>query len=413
MSSWPREARDGQVSVLAQRAASEGPRCMRAVETSPPLLPNWSEEGGNKCGPGRMLKKPASGVLASVRGSTCRSVRLAPSLAAALLDGLFEHPDVIPIYSSIQKISSMFSVSTKFFRSLLEVTRHALRVTALSLCCWHKKIPRITHYASHVTVFSLLLAGCATVPPTEDLSLRRATAQELIRLLDQRESAIQSIKGLFTAKVRGGVIPIATRVEGALYYRRPNAMRLRGFTAIGGELFEFVQVDDLYRLRLPTMGRVLAGRQSEMGDMGKLTRPFQLSLWAMNGMLGTGTIAAGEAVALTEEGDRYRLDVYESQSRDAPLLRRVWFDRHNLLVVQEDRFTSNGDLDATIRYDDFRLIEHAAPGPVQAAVGEDVPLLRPFKISLEDGRGQGSVHVTFHEIVPNQVLKAEELGQIS
>ncbi len=39
-----------------------------------------------------MLKKPASGVLASLRSSTYRSVRLASSLAAALLDSLFEHP---------------------------------------------------------------------------------------------------------------------------------------------------------------------------------------------------------------------------------------------------------------------------------------------------------------------------------
>ena len=40
----------------------------------------------------RMLKKSASIVLASLRGSTYRSVRLASSLAAALLDGLFENP---------------------------------------------------------------------------------------------------------------------------------------------------------------------------------------------------------------------------------------------------------------------------------------------------------------------------------
>jgi acetylornithine/succinyldiaminopimelate/putrescine aminotransferase len=38
------------------------------------------------------LKKCASGVLASLRGSTYRSVRLAASLAAAFLDGLFEQP---------------------------------------------------------------------------------------------------------------------------------------------------------------------------------------------------------------------------------------------------------------------------------------------------------------------------------
>ncbi|MEK6670353.1 MAG: hypothetical protein AABY48_00770, partial [Nitrospirota bacterium] len=41
----------------------------------------------------RMLKKSASGVLASLSGSTHRSVRLAASLVAALLDRLFEHPE--------------------------------------------------------------------------------------------------------------------------------------------------------------------------------------------------------------------------------------------------------------------------------------------------------------------------------
>jgi hypothetical protein len=39
-----------------------------------------------------MLKKSTSIVLASLKGSTYRSVRLAFPLAAALLDGLFEHP---------------------------------------------------------------------------------------------------------------------------------------------------------------------------------------------------------------------------------------------------------------------------------------------------------------------------------
>jgi hypothetical protein len=39
-----------------------------------------------------MLKKFVSCVLASLRGSTYRSVRLASSLAAALLDDLFDHP---------------------------------------------------------------------------------------------------------------------------------------------------------------------------------------------------------------------------------------------------------------------------------------------------------------------------------
>jgi hypothetical protein len=39
-----------------------------------------------------MLKQPDSFVLASLRGSTYRNVRLTSLLAAASLDGLFEHP---------------------------------------------------------------------------------------------------------------------------------------------------------------------------------------------------------------------------------------------------------------------------------------------------------------------------------
>ncbi len=53
----------------------------------------------------RRLKKSASGVLASLRSSTYRSVRLASSLAAALLNGLFEHPaQCFPLVPGVQAI---------------------------------------------------------------------------------------------------------------------------------------------------------------------------------------------------------------------------------------------------------------------------------------------------------------------
>ena len=144
--------------------------------------------------------------------------------------------------------------------------------------------------ASLALALCLLIAGCTAAPVREEAGLKQATAEELTVLLRQREAAIHTMKGLFSAKVRGGLIPISTRVEGAVYYRRPGNMRLRGFTAIGGELFEFVQADDVYLLRLPTMGRVLSGRQSDMSEMGKLARPFELSVWAMGGVLGTSAI---------------------------------------------------------------------------------------------------------------------------
>lgn len=279
------------------------------------------------------------------------------------------------------------------------------------------KTKRLQVFAWCIVYFAFaLLTGCAWVTPREAGPLKQATAEELTALLRQREAAIHSMKGLFSAKVRGGFIPITSRVEGAVYYRRPNALRLRGFTSIGSELFEFVQADDLYKLRLPTMGRVLTGRQSEMGEMGKFARPFQLSVWAMGGLLGTGTIAKGETVKLAEDGERYRLDVYapaDGAGQGPVLARRLWFDRRTLLVVQEDRLAVSGEVDATIQYEDFRPLDDPDAPSVPAKAAAEARLLRPFKISLEDGHGEGSVQVTFHEILPNQALKAEDLGHVS
>lgn len=253
------------------------------------------------------------------------------------------------------------------------------------------------------------LSGCALFAPREEVRLKQATVEELTALLSQREAAIQTMKGLFSAKVRGGIIPIASRVEGALYYRRPNAMRLRGFTAVGSEIFEFVQADDQFSLRLPTMGRVLSGSPSDMSEMGKLARPFQLSVWAMGGVLGTGSIAKNETVALVEEGNRYRLEVFGPSPKGGPLMRRrLWIERQTLLVVREDRLTESGAVEATIQYEDFRMIGEAET----ISSAGDGPLLRPFKILLEDGKGQGSVEVTFHEMIPNQPLNATDLGQV-
>jgi hypothetical protein len=268
-----------------------------------------------------------------------------------------------------------------------------------------------------LTAFWLLLTACALfVPKHESPLLKQVTAEELTALLRQREAAIQSLKGLFSAKVRGGLIPIASRVEGTVYYRRPNALRLRGFTSLGNELFDFVQADDLYKLRLPHERKTYTGHQSDMKDAGKLARFSQLSVWAVGGVLGTNSIAKNETVKVIEDGGRYRLDVYApatgGTSPSRALIRRLWFD-HRLLVVQEEWLGSSGEVEATIQYDDFRPLEELGGIPAQAMGDQDIRLFRPFKISLEDGRGQGSVQVTFHEMHHNQAIRAEDLGQIS
>ena len=342
----------------------------------------------------RMLKTSASIVLASFRPSTYEAHLRQSAYPLACDRSERVERSLVCTSSALRSLRPCWTNVLSILWSKLSVTRHAL--LALLLC--------------------LLVTACTTTTPApeEAMGLKQATAEELATLLRQREAAIRTMKGLFSAKVRGGLIPISTRVEGAVYYRRPNSMRLRGFTPIGGELFEFVQADELYMLRLPTMGRVLSGRQSDMSEMGKLARPFELSVWAMGGVLGTSAIGKDETTKLVEEGTRYRLDVFGPRpgaaSTDRPLLRRMWFDRRTLLVVQEERLNGAGEMDASIQYEDFRSIGETA---LPANGSPDARLLRPFKISLEDGRGQGSVQVTFHEIISNQELKSEELGRVS
>jgi hypothetical protein len=82
-----------------------------------------------------MLKKSASVVLASFRGPTYRSVRLASSFAAALPDSLFEHPDVMFAFAPYGTFQLSCLVSARFFSDLLFFysyklnpdTLHALR----------------------------------------------------------------------------------------------------------------------------------------------------------------------------------------------------------------------------------------------------------------------------------------------
>lgn len=281
--------------------------------------------------------------------------------------------------------------------------------------CWRSGTRRMARVVT-LCIATSMLVGCTLTTQKEELPLRQVTAQELTALLYHRKEAIQSLKGLFSARIRGGFLPIASRVEGTVYYHRPSALRLRGFTPLGNELFDFVQADDLYKLRLPLEGKTYAGHRSDLKDGGKLARFSQLGVWAVGGVLGTNSIARDEMVKVVEEKGRYRLDVYasttEGTSPSRPPIRRLWFDRR-LLVVQEDWFGPSGEVEATIQYDDFRPLEEVGSIPAEAMGEQDVRLFRPFKISLEDGRGQGSVQVTFHEMHHNQAIRAEDLGQVS
>ena len=252
-------------------------------------------------------------------------------------------------------------------------------------------------------------SGCAGWV-TRSEPLPEVTAEQLAVLLREREAAVQTMKGLFRAQIQGPGIPIAQRVEGAVFYRRPDALRLQGFNRLGGELFEFVLGAEIYMLRLPA-GRVLTGRPAELERIGSIARPFKLSVLAMSGVVGISGVTKDERTVLSVDGDRYRLDVFagppDPPDRSSPF-RRLWFDRRSLQVVQEERLTAAGDVEATALFDDYRPVGSGGDSSI-SVVTRATSLVKPFRITVQDGQGRGFIFLTFHEIVPNAPIKPEEL----
>jgi outer membrane lipoprotein-sorting protein len=258
------------------------------------------------------------------------------------------------------------------------------------------------------------LSACAlfrTQPP-----LQKATLEQLTELLRQREAAIQTMKGLFQAHIKGPGIPIAQRIEGVMFFRRPNSLRLQGFNHLGGPLFDFRLANDLYALRLATTGKVYAGKAAELDRIGRIGRPFRLTVWAITGAVGVSAVRKGQQARLYDENDQYRLEVLApvvgegSQASYRPV-RQIWFDRRNLQVVQEDLLDESGRVEATIRFSDFRPVSSPVAYETGSAA-DQATLLQPYLVTTEDARGSGTLRLTFREIVPNPSLKPEELEPI-
>ena len=268
-----------------------------------------------------------------------------------------------------------------------------------------------------VMLSCVLISGCAfgvkPVGPVTEIPLQDATIERLVGLLQQREAEVQTLKGLFRAQIQGPGIPGTQQVEGAVVYHRPDALRLRGFNRLGLRLFELVVGEERYTLRLVT-GKVLTGTISDLNRTEKTARPFRLSLMAMTGIIGTPAIAKEERVVLHDEGDRYRLEVFAPISglrgSEQPY-RRIWFDRRSLQVVQEDRLTLTGDIESTVRFEDFRPVNLFPDGGsvVRTDLSSDGSTLKPFVIHAEDPEGQSTLQLSFREISPNLPLKPEEL----
>lgn len=280
----------------------------------------------------------------------------------------------------------------------------------------------VSIFAFFLLPFAFGHAACALWQPAvkaPDLPLRVATAEELTSLLERREGALRTVKGLFTAEVKSPSFPIAQTVYGTLFYRRAEALRLQGFDRFGGRIFDFVLEPARYHLQVPGEGRRITGSPADLARRGGLSDSVRLSVLAMSGLLGVEAVPPGARVTLEEDEDLYRLDVrhpIRDAVREGMVMRQIWFERHAFYVVREKRFTPDGKLIGTLELTDFRPTMSSPDVATAAEAPSSEGLVLPFQIKATNGEHDGKIDITFSELQPNVPLRDGDLrlaGRVS
>jgi outer membrane lipoprotein-sorting protein len=277
--------------------------------------------------------------------------------------------------------------------------------------CWGNRL-RARHALRTSTVvclsaWVLLSSGCARVarPPVVAPAPPGLSAQELVTRLQERGSAIQTLKAQFSIEASGKEIKGTQRMEVAMVYQRPDLIRLRAFARIGFPIFDLMLTHDRYQIKIPMQGKLLTGRVADIERQQGLGPSILLGLQATMGNLNGTTVLPTDKLTLREEGGLYMLEVIPAGHSSAGA-RRLWFDQSTLELVRQELLDGSGQTQATIVFQDYRSIGTTTVG----ANGQTTPIVRPYLVRAEDAGGRAKLLLTFREIVPNPDLSPQDWG---
>ena len=245
-------------------------------------------------------------------------------------------------------------------------------------------------------ITSLLVSGCATVTHPIDRPVSLQKTQDILQALKVKESSILNLKGLFHASITGSLLPISRTMPGVVFYNRPDSIRLKGLTPVGGTFFQFIRDGEDYQLMMPASGQFTSGKIQEVGHNGDIGQVVALSLRAMDTVLGKISGLHLETIRLYEEEQEFRLDIPELPADkniiDDVVLTRIWVEKQRYDVVRVQYYDENGDVLRGIDCQDFRIVSKVK-GPSK------IEMYLPFHIRAKDERLSGSVTLDFQELV--------------
>lgn len=244
------------------------------------------------------------------------------------------------------------------------------------------------------------LAACTRLAPVRSPRPDVALAPEtVLSTLREREANLETLKGLFQVDVQTSALSFLSRVRGTLVYQRPQSIRITGITLLGGAVFDFVARGGTYVLRVPWQPNVLVGRVDDLTGLGEWRSPIQLSLGALQVLLGNVPMIADSEVRLEDESYRYTIPL----SRGTSLLdfadgvQHVWVDRYSAQIRAIDYLTADERTQLAFTASDFRAVRDESHTRERSIV-------LPFHVQARDRTTSGSMTLTFLELVANVSL---------
>ena len=245
----------------------------------------------------------------------------------------------------------------------------------------------------------LSFSGCAGLFQEPLTAVPEDQRQAVLDSLRQKENSIRTLRGLFQASVSGSGIPFSQRFNGTVSYVSPDRVHLRGFLRFGVPMMDFHREGNEYQLYFPAEKQFVTGQLDGGGVRTQWDQTVQLSIRALDAVLGKIAGLAGADIRISKNSMHYRLDWVAEQTTDdaqqEDFLVRTWVDAQTLELTSIEYRQSYDEVVISVECEDYRDVKSPS------ASGQE-PVRLPFVVTATDHRsGGGSITLNFQEFVLN------------
>lgn len=212
---------------------------------------------------------------------------------------------------------------------------------------------------SLMILFLFFLGACAPryVKPT---IYREATLEELIELIQRRESRIKTIKASLRMGFGDSEKKSSQHCLGVFVFEKPDRFRIKGYPQIGPTLFEIVSDGESLWVYIPKEGRVYLTRLRPSGfggqaqDIKKEAPKANFNLQDLRSAFSVAEVINQPDVNKFLEKREKKYILYFVKKR---LLEKVWIERSDFLVIKIQRFDKDGSLALEVSFDEYQKVD--------------------------------------------------------